>query len=156
MTEFHLDTSGFVDGPCRTSAGRKFWSDLDPFMQGYIEAALSQLRGALIEQSELASMHGDQTPAGDIHGYAEDKIWSRKFADQAAAVAYTNLAPETLARIIEDCERFLIAYPQAVETDADRTRLAGGYFWTNRQGGDYRAFPPLTVTLGDDGKVRFA
>lgn len=70
-------------------------------------------------------------------------------------VGFRDLAPETLARIIADCEA------RADSLGAPwKTRWLGQQFWEMRQrnefaGGSYD-WPPLTVQLGDDGKVRFA
>lgn len=67
---------------------------------------------------------------------------------------FSDLAPETLARIIADCEsarpRYVIpGYPGGPES--------GRTFWIDRQSPEHiHGFPPLTVQLGDDGKVRFA
>lgn len=65
---------------------------------------------------------------------------------------YDALAPETLSRIIADCERLATGWPQR-----GKAASSGRKFWADRQGGVYvrNNFPPLTVTLGDDGKVRF-
>ena len=67
---------------------------------------------------------------------------------------YDALAPETLARIIADCESNTRGMVEIFSDAAHRH--AGGHFWTMRQKGRAGRFPPLTVTLGDDGKVRFA
>lgn len=65
---------------------------------------------------------------------------------------FSDLAPETLARIIADCE----ARSNALLPES-RTHKAGAAFWGLRQEGRQGALlPPLTVHLGDDGKVRFA
>lgn len=69
---------------------------------------------------------------------------------------FSDLAPETLARIIADCA----AVADFAEFFADNP---GASFWLNRQSAwpawsDRRPrlvdrFPPLTAYLGDDGKV---
>lgn len=62
------------------------------------------------------------------------------------------LAPETLARIMEDCGR-------ASERLRDATASGGAAFWRMRQRGDFIgglfAWRPLTPYLGDDGLIRF-
>ncbi len=74
----------------------------------------------------------------------------------ATPPGFRHLAPETLARIIEECERCERGYRalgiQTIE------RFAGFNVWTLQQAGTLveQGFPPLTVHLGDDGKVRFA
>lgn len=137
---FQLDTSGSVILP-RVDAGDGAlyrepisWADLTPFTQGYIEA--------LFEALGPYNWMDEQGGA-----------WPSKFSD---------LAPETLARIIADCE----AVQKRV---ADRLFVCpdGATFWTQRQtrfarvGAEDRGwavahFPPQTVQLCDDGKVRFA
>jgi len=124
---YQLDTSGAIERG-EAYGGRCIWTDLDPFTQGYVEAVFT---GASV----------------DLHAEWLDRV------DPYRSPGFSDLAPETLARIIEDCARFLIAYPAAREPDVPGARLVGGYVWTNRQGGDYPDFPPLTVSLGDDGKV---
>jgi len=115
-----------VNGSATTHAA---WSDLDPFTQGYVEAALQ----------------GDarhETP-GAVSFHRPVKGW-----------AFSDLAPETLARIVEDCSKF-----RSLEVGPYRqnTTLCGRAFWELR-GSTVRvvattAFPPLTAYLGDDGKV---
>ena len=64
--------------------------------------------------------------------------------------AFRYLAPEPLARIIADCEAGNGeggTHPSAAE---------GRAFYDARQAAELNRFPPLTVQLCDDGKVRFA
>lgn len=124
---FQLDTSGVVftarpipDQPRPRTA----WSDLSPFVQGYIEA--------------MAKAWFDEGAASDTA-----PIMDMRFSD---------LAPATLARIIEDCERFHgpdYNVPPSVEK--------GRNFWIDRQNGVWarNGFPPLAPHLGDDGRVYF-
>lgn len=68
-------------------------------------------------------------------------------------VQFHRLAPSTLAAIRKDCVQFqegAIANTHTADTADD-----GLIFWSMRQGGYWSGFPPLTITLGDDGKVRF-
>lgn len=144
---FQLDKSGVVvlspvDGG---STAPVAWGNLSPFAQGYIEA--------------LFEAHSIQRYRSD-----EDRIYSHGGFDM--------LAPETLARIIADCERYL---GQTSITPERATAGDGRAFYVLRQSapaylngppmsqtmdGEPVAsayyFPPLTVHLGDDGKVRFA
>lgn len=68
-------------------------------------------------------------------------------------VGFSDLAPETLVRIIADCE--------AAISQGEDSAQNGAAFWAVRNhpmmpSGEWtRRFPPLTVHLGDDGKVRF-
>lgn len=125
---FQLDTSGYVqchapDQKPKETTGCWFWSDLSPFMQGYIEA--------FKEWNDLAV--GDKMPVD----------WGFK-----------DIAPDALAAIISDCERY-----QSVGLGDDN--YTHGYrfgltrFREQIGGGFHPDFPPLTVQLGDDGKVRF-
>jgi hypothetical protein len=126
---FQLDTSGVVTLPPTEAAGHDSpaplaWRNLDPFTQGYVEAAL---------QGEARR----ETP-GAVALHRPVKGW-----------AFSDLAPETLARIIEDCAAFRAAH----KTYAITHKLAGREFWEDRQAGSLATFPPLTASLGDDGKV---
>lgn len=131
-----FNTSGVVmwTPPGACVARYMHWPDLDPFTQGYIEALFDELGSAL-------------------HKRAAEKFytlnWNARFSD---------LAGETVQRIIEDCERF--APKLHIPADAQ----AGSWFWEWRQEGwlsatpDARAemirgFPRLTPYLGDDGMV---
>lgn len=144
---FQLDTSGAVIGAVswnsqegqlarhreimhRRPHGETIWSDLSPFTQGYIEALFASK--PLMELPQ----NGDDRPR--------------------PAPGFRHLASETLARIIADCA--------AMEANKGKpgSREDGADCWAGRQEGrkpgDFspHPFPPLTVQLGDDGKVRFA
>jgi len=103
----------------------KRWDDLTPFAQGYIKAMLTSL---LVERQ------------ADSKGQTLSEKWA----------AFSDLAPETLARTIADCE----ALESRFETRPNDS-ATGRRFYIHRQEGDFAAFPPLTVQLSDDGKVRF-
>lgn len=121
MTQFQLDTSGAVDG--------KRWSDLSPFTQGYIEALFAMLSVDL-------GFAGEWTAHLALAGQAQREP------------AFSDLARETLARIIADCA--------AMRAKGLRdTQEVGRSAWEVRQMGA-TDFPPQTVQLDDDGKVRFA
>ena len=132
---FQLDTSGYVQCPApdqrpNETTGCWFWSDLSPFTQGYIEA--------------LFESAGRKTYDGCI-GAKSTKVRS---------LAFRDLAPETLSRIIADCEAADKGRPDPGENGSAFWRVRNHPMmppgeWVNR-------FPPLTVQLGDDGKVRFA
>lgn len=158
---FQLDTSGRVE--CAASfqpIGWAIWSDLSPFTQGYTEALFAggmwglsckpcAGNGEVVTDWDRylgAPEPGDQGGEGTTdcptcggHG--------------SLSVGFSDLAPETLARIIADCERWQRLYPKG------RSGHEGGaYCWELRQAQHVERpdFPPLTVQLGDDGKVRFA
>ena len=72
-------------------------------------------------------------------------------------VRFSDLAPETLARIIADCEAMRsglqINHGPAGGREAWEARQGGWVDWGTTPRKDW---PPLTVQLGDDGKVRFS
>lgn len=130
---FELDTSGTVLTTDRSFGGGYIkWSDLSPFVQGYVEALFADEGGVL-------------------------SLLMERYAHEGVQVRFDDLAPETLARIIADCEGARDGYRVA------NTKACGASFWAGRNDppGCWRylvtdGFPPLTVNLGDDGKVRFA
>lgn len=123
-----FDTSGKVQD--RRTQWVRFWkwSDLSPFVQGYVEALL----GSFCEE---------------LDDYSDQGGCSRRF------FGFSDLAPETLARIIEDCAEACFRFTK-------QDGQAGKWFWLKRQRGDFEppmcgGFPSLTVHLDDNGKVRF-
>jgi hypothetical protein len=83
MTPFTLDTSGRVAGNLEGLAVWYEFEDLDPFTQGYIEALFA---------SDVVDDDPEVPPLtlGRLKGFSD-------------------LAPETLQRIVTDCERFDVA-----------------------------------------------
>lgn len=137
-----LDTSGDVGPMPAGPMNERFmrWSDLDPFTQGYIEAALSSIR----KGCEYCSGRGEV--GGWLGQTAESGGYYSEPCDECVP-AFSDLAQETLARIIADCEAF---QPSPVTAEHGRR------VWALRQRGEYgRGFPPQTVILRDDGKVYF-
>ncbi|MFN4296745.1 MAG: hypothetical protein ACK4FB_07865 [Brevundimonas sp.] len=122
---FQLDTSGVVYVQSafitdRNSKVAKRWSDLSPFTQGYIEAL-------------FAAFDPEPTPGVRL---------------APGPFGFSDLAPETLARIIADCG--------LAQREGDG-RMEGIDYWNRRQAGEYLTTrQPQTVQLGDDGKVRLA
>lgn len=133
MADFNLDTSGDV----RTRWDMAVqWQQLSPFVQGYVEALFASM-----ERAETGR------PALPWPSNGSGNLWG---------VGFSDLAPETLARIIADCEGARDGYRAA------NTKACGASFWAGRNdpAGCWRylvtdGFPPLTVRLGDDGRVRF-
>lgn len=134
MQMFELDTSGEVATDYNPLTKYR-WADLSPFTQGYIEALFDAEAKRLNEERLAARM-------------------------PLRRVRFSDLAPETLARIIADCEAFAPGrHPWLTPTEY------GGAFYAARQVGfsewsvdpaDYgHRFPPLAIQLGDDGKVSF-
>jgi hypothetical protein len=61
---------------------------------------------------------------------------------------FSDLAPKTLARIVEDCAEIKDAEPHEIWTKED-----GEAFWRDRNDGCHLGVQPLTAYLGDDAKV---
>jgi hypothetical protein len=124
---FQLDTTGAVlpvaryDSKWNAEPCGYRWSDLSPFTQGYIEALFAD---------------------------GVDEVEPGRHFMLDRPIAFRDLAPETLARIIADCGL------ACREGDA---HMEGVDYWNRRQAGDYLTTrPPQTLQLCDDGKVRFA
>lgn len=165
---FQIDTSGYVLMGDREMVGRTkrvLWSDLDPFTQGYVEAALTDLYRPEARGWTHSPAHGGYIRPGHLKPGTTGAAWDDHPSDVGAdeawdidsddPLAFHMIAPETLARIIADCEAFKA--PVRWRGATDKT---GGRFWKERQRGLFarhagQRFPPLTVSLGDDGKVRF-
>lgn len=134
---FTLDTSGDVKMPAEpfgdgyTLAVFKRWDDLSPFTQGYIEALFADNADSFWEESQFHAAPGEER--------------DRTFSD---------LAPETLARIIADCRRYARGFDLRKTDEGQREQ--GRQLWTWQQAGNLPGFPPLTVQLGDADKVIFA
>lgn len=62
---------------------------------------------------------------------------------------FSDLAPEALATIRKGCADI----ERNFATWIHHTDMSGGEAWRARQLGKLKGFPPLTVTLADDGKV---
>lgn len=152
---FQLDTSGHVSlninggvDPDWTNETAWTFASLSPFAQGYVEALLRS--AAQAEVATRARMDGQERFAREVEAGAWDET---NRADIAALARFDRLAPETLARIIADCET-------AAGRLLDNTESGGKAFWRMRQHGDYVGglfvWKPLTVQLGEDGRMRFA
>jgi len=142
------------------------WPDLSPFVQGYIEALFEALGyGDSPERAEarahrergwVCNWTGGHCPSGcgSPCTYTIDSTHcggGKVVQDYNRRPTFSDLAPETLARIMEDCERF------GAMCEANLWLIQGNEFWIMRQRGDLtdKDFPPLTLYLSDDGKVRF-
>lgn len=140
MEAFALDTSGYVQCPApdqkpNESTGCWFWDDLSPFAQGYIDALFASLWDPVFQKPVLRS--------GPI---------------DFRGVAFRHFAPETLADILADCDRYCREWGWD-----DQCAEIGGDLWRDRQqrfAGWPRAdelsedFPPVTLLyLGDDGLI---
>lgn len=146
MTEFQLDTSGVVYIPAplcgRIHGYGVTWDDFDLLQQGYVEAL-------------LRDFNNNARPAG--------AVWTGTY------YGFSDLAPETVQKIIRDC-----AALQAALSEHQFDYSQGWCFWNYRNGrlegpdlvrwsepfdtwflNASREFPPLTLTLGEDGLIYF-
>lgn len=100
----------------------------------------------------LSIMWGELTPFAQ--GYVEALLADALLLfNVATPPKFTSLAPEALARIIADCEEGRKIFAKiGPSTQSGK----GRQFWSDRQDEMIRRFPPRTVQLGDDGKVRFS
>lgn len=144
---FSIDTSGFVPACSLPSFLPEMrWPDLNPFTQGYIEALFETIAPVRYRHRRQPGANGLCQACGKIEHRL--KPW-----------CFSDLAPEALARIMEDCAavlRIIDSY-----TDPKLARYQGTEFWRARQKSAWSLlnqivrFPPLTVYLGDDGKMLF-
>lgn len=137
---FTLDTSGHVLGVHKPWAGGGVkrdgcwtWPELTPLAQGYIAAMLEAERGE--------GSPDDPATCSGLWVEVEPGLWSND-------LGFSDLAPEALASILADCERFR-ALPLG-----DDTSEHGRRFWELRQAGANSNFPPVRVYLDDAGKVQ--
>lgn len=105
-----------------------FWSDISPFAQGYVEGAKQAF--PTLQLSEALK---------GARGY-------RGCPSIALDWTFGHLSPEAIALILKDCDA-------ARKRRIADTALGGKIFWSERQAGRIRAFPPLTPFLSDDGRV---
>jgi hypothetical protein len=123
-----------------------------PFVQGYVEALLAGLCARPC------------CPEIATHRWPEFGQGGRRPCERCGlpvipdmgrntpSLAFSDLVPETLARIMEDCAALHKMWP------SHQSIGHGGAFWKERH--RYGSvisqhFPPLTVYIGDDGKIRF-
>jgi len=141
-TEAVLDTSGVVTIPSGPYAGDWTWErvgrESGSFTQGYM--------GAL-----FASM--DAPPTRNVERQGVYTLKDGRYH----AIGFSDLAPETLARIMEDCRRGVELSSVPFGARYNPNRAGGLFFWQDRQAGVLTpGYPPLTVALDDAGKVVFA
>lgn len=168
MSDFQVDTSGFVDMKHLDPEDRHciYWRNLSPFEQGYTRTAFASLIEEWRHQvgfkaGDKVRVHTDEVgtvtarktgTTKSVHVLFSPGLGGEYFPFECTPVApgFSDLAPETLARIREDCA----AYRQRLlPSDLNHARYGEG-FWIDRQRAGSH-FPPLTLYLGDDGKVRF-
>lgn len=137
MSGFTLDTSAGVwmppPQPGNVGAVSRHlvkWSELSPFVQGYVEALLSPPL-ILVTFNE---------PTGELP-------WKPM---STRNLGFSDLSPEALALILRDCEDCKDVPGCA---SLSNTPATGEMFWDLRQEGDLPRWPALTPYLSDDGKV---
>lgn len=113
---------------------------------GRVVSELTEAFETYHEWSDLDAFAQGYVEALFSEGVAPQTMWPCRFQD---------LAPETLARIIADCAKG-VDKPYMMGRAYNANDAGGRCFWADRQAGFYADLPPLTVQLGDDGKVRFA
>lgn len=135
---FQLDPSGSI-ALIEPEARVTIWDDLDAFTQGYVEALFASERATDVTKADwLPDAEAVAAPGS---------------CTLPCDVGFSDLAPETLARIIVDCEAIS---RMGLPAKSEHHPRAGRSAWEWRQMQQLPGFPPLTVQLGDDGKVRFA
>lgn len=130
MTGFTLDTSGSIEVGLSYEPGYRFfeWPDLSPFAQGYVKALFAEQAARADEEAQHLG--------------------------QARLFGLSDLAPETLAAILKDCERARGLIKRNGNSRYANDKAGGAAFHTDRQAGVIVQFPPLTPYLDNDGKVR--
>lgn len=112
----------------------------------------------LIRVPDIPGIHGRQFHSikwsdlspfeqGYVEGLFADFI-ATKLVKIGVPPGFSDLSPEALALIRRDCEAFSRDF-----TGKGRMAEAGRQFWTDRQRGLLRTYPPLAPYLSDDGKV---
>jgi hypothetical protein len=122
-----LDTSGRVAGNFEGLAVWYEFEDLTPLAQGYITAMLR-----------------------DWVSRVDANRSQRSVYLRPSVVSFTDLAPETLATILKDCEAALPFY-------RGRDEFTGALFWRDRQEGRVipRRFGPLHLNTNPTGRIVF-
>lgn len=159
MSEFKLDTSGVVPACAPTAdpsiLGPCGFHDLTPFSQGYVEALFAELRGPSAMDDSCVCKCGRRhvwTPSGGMCRSCGQPLPGGRLG------GFSDLSPEALGMILADCERFLAERTEPRWTENPKWLAAerGKDFWSSRQADVRVHFPPLTISLNDDGKIVLA
>lgn len=171
MPEFHLDTSGHVEGQRREGRDHPWfidpfnctWRDIAYFDRGYIEA--------LFFTESSPSLTTEKWRDGCEPGSNDGSL--------PGDVGFSDLAPGALRQILQDCDKFKASPAwkawEAVERDGVEgpdEQQAGRDFWYTRNShgcgfwdGDWpephateltdaaKAFGEVYIEFGDDDKV---
>jgi hypothetical protein len=124
MGEFTHDTSGAVEIP--NSGGQ--------VRRGWLWSDLSPFEQGYVE-GMLGELDRSKVCWTDGIGHVSPQ--------------FSDLAPETLEAIRKDCAAYTRFDPFGLDYPKD-----GARFYHLRQTGHFPSYPPLTVSLGGDGKVR--
>ena len=140
---FELDTSGRVVTELSEAFETYYeWGDLDPFVQDYIVALATE------NYTRVAALPSDNDGTGHCRYCGRDNRGEERgpCSDDCPrqSIAFSDLAPETLLRIIADCE-WLIRAGWHNPKDA----------FDLRQKGVMPGQQALTIAIAD-GKIVFA
>lgn len=152
MGAFTLDTRGSVPA---IDGGVYYFTELEPFKQGYVEAAFAEV-ARCPDVSHGGHRFGGSLKDGRVQscercGIPIDGMGGKNLPQ----LAFHMLAPETLAAMVKDCERFARRRPASY--NGDNASAFGRLFWGNRQASCYDrfpCFPSLTIFVDDDGLIR--
>lgn len=165
---FTLDTSGAVFLTDTKWVHGVRWPDLDAFTQGYVEALFAALgfgdgpegEKARAKRGFVCNMTGAWCPSGCGSPCSYERVDAltgqvtqrREFN---RLPGFSDLSPEALAMILADCAAIQAPDLRGTLNTPDAQRLGGMNFWAERRDDNWTVagFPPLTVTLGHDGKV---
>lgn len=136
MTDFTLDTSGAVEIPTTV-----------PWTPSH-EAHAGPVR--IVRWPDLDAFTQGYVEALLKNLIVDQQTNSRGETIHEQDAGFSDLSPEALAMILADCAAWHKSHPGSTR------RAHGQRLWTERQLGTLDRFPPLTVSLGDDGKVRLA
>lgn len=160
MPEFVLDTSGRVaiHGRRSTPNPAEFtaWEHLDSFTQGYIEALFFTEGEPSISRDDDVFIN-----RGPSDAEPRSELWEGEYEGEHKAIpgdyGFADLAPETLAQIIEDCREFQASDDagavlfRVYESDRDYSpEQAGRDFWFTRNGHGVGFWDRADLEPGDD------
>ncbi|AFU86491.1 hypothetical protein D869_gp092 [Caulobacter phage CcrRogue] len=133
MPEFVLDTSGQVAPPAAAKLWPHplAWNQLSDFAQGYIEALFFTESSPAYDRAEW---FGAECQEALTEGTADGNI--------PGDVGFSDLAPDTLNRILNDCANFKREHADTLAKAYDHGGAAGDYdetqagrdYWYTRNG----------------------
>jgi hypothetical protein len=118
MPEFQLDASGEVQG--------RTFEELDPFTRGYIEALFFTETSSI----PMVDWHSEESQHRVHEGQADGSI--------PADAGFSDLHPDSIARIMRDCEAFqtraAVLLAEAYKRPDYSAEQAGRDYWYTRNG----------------------